>query len=380
MLTDTRILLIMNYIRNIFILCLTALSTLSFSQTPTSIPLLEPDFVLGTTLYGSADLEALNSKDRSLLDALVNQGLGGFTYYVDWMDLENEAQEVQLGTFTDTLERLHKLGLVPFVNITVGDSGGYNLPSDLLNDSGALLSPELLAETHVIERFGRILDELIPVLSQYGGFYLSLGNEMGEYLDLNELELQAYVQFVTAAKTHIQSINPDMAVGVTLTIGDILTSSKTLQAFKPVVDVIPFNQGPIRADFSVYPTHEIRTHFEEVLAAYGGGTILIQELTCPSPETMGASPAWQAECYEILLDVIRETPDIRFASIFSFQDFSDETCDLFRDALFGEELDGLPQNIAQILTDYTCYLGLIDGNSQPKPAYEVILKNLQQRP
>jgi hypothetical protein len=117
----------------------------------------------------------------------------------------------------------------------------------------------------------------------------------------------------------------------------------------------------------------VRADLREVVAAYGDGPILIQELTCPSPASMGASEAWQRGCFERLFAEIEATPRIRFASVFTFQDFDEATCEIIREALFGDELDDLPPEVAERLTDYLCHLGVVRPDGTPKPAWQVIL-------
>jgi len=110
------------------------------------------------------------------------------------------------------------------------------------------------------------------------------------------------------------------------------------------------------------------------VTAYGDGPILLQELTCPSPETMGASEAWQRGCFERLFAEIEATPRVRFASVFTFQDFDEPTCEIIRDAIFGDELDDLPPDVAERLTDYLCYLGVVAPDGTPKPAWQAVLE------
>jgi hypothetical protein len=88
---------------------------------------------------------------------------------------------------------------------------------------------------------------------------------------------------------------------------------------------------------------------------------------------MGASEAWQEGCFERLFAEIEATPRIRFASVFTFQDFEGDFCALIQDALFGDELDDLPDEVAQRLGDYVCNLGVVRPDGTPKPAWEVVL-------
>ena len=338
-----------------------------------SLPLLAPGFTLGTTLYGSANIGDLGTAERALLDEAVARGLGGFTYYVDWGDLEPEPGRYTLDTFTATLDALQALGVVPFVNITVGDSGSYNLPEGLGDGEGGIADGVALDDQAVLDRFGALLDRVVPLLVERGGFFLGLGNEMGEYLDPDRDEREAYVRFFEAARDRVHAIEPRLAVGVSLTNYAVRERTPTYRAFRPVTDVIAFNHAPIQPDFFVRDLDAVRADLREVVAAYGDGPILIQELTCPSPETMGASEAWQRGCFERLFAEIEATPRVRFASVFTFQDFDEPTCEIIREAIFGDELDDLPPDVAERLTDYLCYLGVVAPDGTPKPAWQAVL-------
>ena len=89
--------------------------------------------------------------------------------------------------------------------------------------------------------------------------------------------------------------------------------------------------------------------------------------------SMGASETWQADCFGELFQVIDKTAQIRFASVFTFQDFEENTCNLVRELLFGTELDELPEELAIRLADYLCQLGIIDPDGNPKAAWEIVV-------
>jgi len=340
-----------------------------------ALTLLADGFTLGTTLYGSADLSWVGEEERALIEAAADSGMGGFTYYVDWVDLEPTPGEYTLDTFTETLATLQGLGLQPFVNITVGDIAEYNLPPDLSDGAGGLGDGVSLDDPVLIERFGRILDRVVPIAVAHGVFFLGVGNEINERLDhTSPDELAAYVTFVEAARERVHRTAPELAVGVVLTTGAVRNRTLTFRSMKQVSDVIPFNYAPIQESFFVYDLDAIEADFQEVVEAYGDGPLLIQELTCPSAQTMDASEAWQRECFVELFDLIEATRRVRFASVFTFQDFDAPTCQLVRDALLGDDLDGLPPEVAQRLADYLCELGVVRPDGTPKPAWAEVIK------
>lgn len=332
-----------------------------------ALPLLPPGLTLGTSLYGGGAPADLDDGPLMTLQSATDRGLGGFTVYVEWADLEPEPGRYTLDGLAATLEDLDRLGLTPLVNLTVGDSDGLSLPPGV-PDADALDDPQVVA------RLEALLDRVVPLLVDRGGFFLGLGNEMGEVLDADRGAREAYVRFVEAAREHVHATEPRLAVGVTLTNRDVREGSPTYRAMRVVSDVVAFNHAPIRPDFFVLDVDDVAADFREVLAAAGDGPVLIQELTCPNAASMGASDAWQAACFRELLAVIDATPRVRFAAAFTFLDFDAPTCRLIQDALLESDLSDLPPDVAQRLRDYFCALGVVDVDGTPSPAWEVILE------
>ena len=182
------------------------------------LSLLPPGLTIGTTLYGSADLDALGDAEQALLVQAAANGLRGFTYYIDWADLEPEPGRYTFADFEATLAGLQALGLVPFVNITVGDIEDYNLPAPYSDGEAGIAQGVALDDQAVLDRFGVLLDRVVPVLLSYGGFALGVGNEIDARLDGEFVrERDAYVRFVEAARERVRALDERLAVAVTLT-------------------------------------------------------------------------------------------------------------------------------------------------------------------
>ena len=237
-----------------------------------SLPLLPDGLSVGGSFYGGGTFEGLTDGLQATLDDGIDSGLSAWTYYLEWSDLEAEAGRYTLDTFEQSLADAQARGLRPFVNVTIGDSEGFSLPAGV-SDPNDLDDPE------VIERFGKLLDEIVPTLVARGGMILGLGTEMGEYLDGDRETRETYARFVDAARQRVHTIEPRLAVGVTLTTGAIRERSPTYRSMREVSDVVAFNYGPIPASFVVLDLEDIRRDFREVLDASGDGPIVIQELT-----------------------------------------------------------------------------------------------------
>ncbi|MEO0558849.1 MAG: hypothetical protein AAF170_11770 [Bacteroidota bacterium] len=340
----------------------------------TSLPLLEPGFMLGTTFFGSGDVDALGTTERALLTDGIARGMTGFTLYVDWADLEPTPGRYTLDRFEATLSALRQLGFTPFVNITVGDIGDMNLPEDLSDGAGGFADGVALDDADVLDRFGNLLDRVVPIALANDVFLLNVGNEFDDRLDGDfRSERDAYVRFVEAARERVHAIEPKLAVGVTLTARPVREQTRTFQAMRGAADVVAFNYGPIESDLSVSDVNDIRSDFETTLARFGDGPIVIQELTCPTASAMGSSEAWQKTCYETLLDVITETPQVRFASVFTFQDFDAEICRAVQEALAFDESEELPEAFVERYQEYLCTMGVVRPDGSPKLTWDVLL-------
>ena len=344
-----------------------------------ALPLLPRGQTLATTLYGSANLASLSPEASARLDAAIEQGLGGFTLYVDWPELELAPGEIELGSLIEVLDALDARGLAVYLNITVGDIGQYNLPADLADGAGGLAAGRRLDDPDVLARFAALLNALVPVALQRGVFLLGVGNEIDDRLDApGSDELSAYTVFAAAAREHVQTLAPELDVAVTLTATAVRNASPTLEAMRATVDQVAFNYAPVTADFFLRPEDEIAADFFAVLEAHGPGPVVVQELTCPDVPSMGATPDWQARCFGTLLDIVRRTPSIRFASIFSLQDFDSATCEAVQ-AAFDLEDTALPPGFRQRFLDYLCGMGILAPDGAAKPAWATVLDRLSRR-
>ncbi len=349
-------------------------------EAPTGLALLESrGAVLGTTRFGSADLPPQGSAIRSRLEQAAEAGLGGFTLYLDWPALEPEPGAFSFDTVLAQLEALQGLGLQTFVNITVGDIGEYVLPAPFSDGDGGIAAGMSLDDPLLLQRFGALLDALVPELVTRGTFALAVGNEIDDRLEDSVDERAAYRSFLAAAKARVDALVPELPVGVTLTAAAHRNDTATRESLVQIADFVAINYAPIDPDFFVLPREMISADFRETLAAMPPGPVLIQELTCPNPVSLGASLAWQADCFDILLDEIARSPAVRFASVFSLEDFDGATCSAVQDIL-GAGLDDVPPDFLQRFLDYLCGLGVLAADGTPHPAWSVLLEFVQREP
>jgi len=175
-----------------------------------------------------------------------------------------------------------------------------------------------------------VLDEVIPMLVEHGGFAISVGNEVGNYLDdvpdADRPERVRQVRaFVAAARAHIHGI--DARVGVTLTIREHFTvevGAPYLDDLMAETDVATFNwycNNDRGLDNEVDPAQMLQD-LDALLAAAGDREIVIQELGCPAgyddrPSLIGATPQLQRLFYTTVLAKLAAEPRLR--AVFAFQ-------------------------------------------------------------
>lgn len=337
-------------------------------DSPADLPLLVAEQSYGTTFFGTG----MVPEDDRLLETMANvaeQGMTAFTFYVDMTDLETAPGVYDLTELEASLAWLHGMGIQPLLNITLVDVDAVTLPEDLTLNDPALVT-----------RVNDLLTAVVPLLVDHGGFLLLLGNEVDEYLmTAPEAEVNAYTDMIASARTHVQSLEPQLAVGVTLTGTQVLAEGTIFQALQPVTDVVSFNYYPlhITADdwFTVLPLEAIPDVIAQFMTIYADQPVIITELGCPSSTVNGSSPEHQAACFEALFEALDDYPGVRYVTVFTLYDWDEATCDLVTDLLdLGEDV---PDFYHERWRGYLCTLGLLNADYTPKPAWQVFLERLQ---
>lgn len=372
----------------ITLLALGALAPTAHAQDPrdpAELPLLEPGLHLGTTFYGSGEVP----DDAALRDVVADaagQGMDGFAFSVDWFSLEPTPGEYRLDDLRASLDWLHGLGIQPLLNISFIDISDLTLPADLVNDDGTGLAGGMAFDDPVmVARLTGLLDQVVPLLAENGGFLLLLGNEVDGWFNdygTDPAILEAYTRLIAAARDHVHTMQPELAVGVTLTGTEVLAQGPVFQALRPVADVIPFNFYPVdwwSVDwFTVLDLAEIPPFIDDYMRIYGDDPVVIQELGCPSAEANGSSPDYQAQCFEVLFEALAPYPNVRYVSVFTLFDWSEPACDLVVE-WFGLTEEELPGVYFERWRGYLCTLGLLNPDYTPKPAWDVFLGVLNDR-
>jgi len=347
---------------------------------PATLPLLPEERHVGTMFYGGGAPPAAELQPR--IDDATAVGMNAYTVYLDWPVLEPEPGQYDLTELRNTLEWAETNGLSTFANITVIDIESLLMPAEFLagdeSEDVAFAEESGFTDAELAGRFFALLDEVVPVMIEHGVFYLAVGNEVDGWLNNNPDQLEDYLQFIQAAREHVRTIAPELAVGVTVTGNIPLFEPDRLDAFYEVADVVSSNiYGIDLNDFTVSDEAETIELLERFLAAFDGRPVVIPELGCNSAESMNSSPQMQRDCFDTMFNVLTDYPNVRFVTVFTFNDFTTEVCEIVQ-SFFGFEPGAEFDNIFdQRIADYLCTLGVVNADGSPKPAFDAFLNGIQ---
>lgn len=350
---------------------------------PSRLPLLEPGLHFGTTFFGSGGVPQDDALSKTVIVA-ADSGMDAFAFYVDWTELEPKPGQYELDELEASLVWLDRLGIQPLLNISFIDIDDLTLPDDLLNEGGDGLAGNVAFDDPiVVDRLKGLLDEVAPLLIDHGGFLLLLGNEVDTYFNEGlSVDPEAYARLIDAARSHVHIMNPELAVGVTLTGMEILDEGDIFQLLRSSTDIIPFNFYPIdwwsEDWFTVFELEDIPGYIDRFMQIYGDAPVVIQELGCPSAEANGSTLEYQAQCFEVMFDALQAYANVRYVTVFTLFDWDEATCDEVVD-LFGLTEDDLPGMYFDRWRGYVCMLGLLNPDYSPKPAWQVFLNRLDGR-
>jgi hypothetical protein len=313
-----------------------------------------------------ATTEAIEARWQEALEAGMRVG----RLQIDWDELEPGPGVYDKDALRDRLDEYRRLDLQTFLLISVYDSDGPVVPEYLKGRS--LDDPEL------IRRFNRLMEWVIPMLVEYDGYMISVLNEadnsFGEVPGLHEEVLT----FLREAKQHIHNIDDRMAVGATVSEGNVATGTPGVQALIDESDVACFNfyGAELIGEFPYYQPQreaEISADIEQMLEISGSKQIVIQELGMWSgSDLLPSNEEMQRRFFEVFFEEMASRKRIRTAYVFQLVDWSPEVTNLIAEPLRAEEV---PEDFVHVFIESLQTIGLIryeDGES--KLAWEEFIR------
>jgi hypothetical protein len=345
--------------------CVTEENGDSDQRSPAAgLPLLDegqfPGMIIGFNPSNPpATTDSIEARWQEALDAGMSVG----RLQIDWDELEPQRGEYDKDALENRLEEYRSLGLQTFLLISVYDSDGPVVPDYL--EGRSLNDPELIL------RFNRLMDWVIPMLTAYDGYMISVLNEAdNSFGGIPGLHDQV-LEFLQEVKRHIRTIDDRMAVTATIAEGNVGIGKPGVQALIDESDVACFNfyGATALAEFPYYEPQgeaEIRADIARMLDISGSKQIVIQELGMWSGSTLLPSNAEiQRRFFEIFFEEMERQDRIRAAYVFQLVDWSPEVTQIFVDILRDENV---PEEFIDVFVESLETIGLIryeDGMRRP---------------
>ena len=323
------------------------------------LPLLRGDNRVGTIQgFNPSNPPATADSMAARWNDAVNAGMSVSRLQIDWPELEPSPSSYDKAGFEQRLFEMKNQGLQPFLLISAFDSDGPVVPDYLTGLD--------FDDSELIQRFNNLMDWVIPMLVEYGGFLISISNEpdnsFGEVPGLNNQILE----FLINAKEHIHQINDEMAVTVTFAEGSLDEDKPGIADILAVCDVASWNFYGAKANFNnpdpfyyvAQTESEIKSDIQRVLDVSGEKLIVFQELGMYSGNTsLNSSEEIQRKFFEVFFSEMKNQERIRAAFNFQLVDWSPEVTQIFNELL---EDEGLPEDFVEQFAESLETIGLIN--------------------
>lgn len=312
---------------------------------------------------------------------------------LDWVDLEPRAGVYNQSVLEEELGRFSKDHLAPYLSVIGFDNEEFPFPADLADRirSGELTynSPE------VIERYSRLMDWVVPMLLAHNGWVIALGNEPANFIEsLPTAEARAkltneILEFVAAIRAKVKSIEPKLAV--TVTVSEMaspteMTAGIDLETpFIVAGDVATYNF--YGASFTTDAQYlddtdpvKTRSRIDAMITQADGRPIVLQELGAQAgpdrgTSLMGSSAATQQRFFETVFAELKSRPEFRAAYVFQLVDWAPElVTEVYSEPLRQEDA---PDRFIQQWAESLETVGLIRfSDGTPRPAWDTFLEAL----
>jgi hypothetical protein len=346
------------------------------ADDPAALPLLAPGLHVGIIYSPPDDAPAIHARLDTAFGEAIQTGASVYELSISWSDLEPNPGEIDTAYLESLLDILSSVHLQPYLSITTINTVKLTLPSDLMTaDEYELAQNRHFDDPVITERFARLLEAVVPLLVEHGGFFISVGNEVEGWLESRPDEAPGFVGFVAAARDYAHQLEPRLGVGATITYGGVERGWEYMDDLLAVSDGAVFTYYPLNDDFSVRDPAVAAADMARMVEAAGDLPVLFQEVGYPSGDlpTPGndSSGEKQRQFIETFFAEVQQYPQVRFVSILQLSDWSDAVCDGF--VQYYTDQDTLPQ-----FHEYLCSLGLLEYDGTPKPAFDTFLTALQE--
>lgn len=304
---------------------------------------------------------------------------------VDWAELEPRPGDYDTKRLEALLAQMEADELQSFVLLSTIDSDGYTIPSDLKNDESETLLADGMRfdDLRIVQRFRALLDWVVPMVVDHGGWVLSVGNEPGNFLsDAPEAE-RPMVNFLAAAREHAHGIDPRLAITMTLAYWNLEQGHSFHIPILEKSDVASFNYYASDTDvfFDDNPA-SINNEIDTMLAAAGEKYLIFQELGAAAgydrfPSQMNATKKKQAAFFDAVFTRMEAEERMRVAVVFQLVDWDPKLVEEVYTRPFLQE--GLPEDFVLRFAESLETIGLLRFASGTKRrAWRRVLKQIKK--
>ncbi|MDF1660407.1 MAG: hypothetical protein P1V97_01445 [Planctomycetota bacterium] len=330
------------------------------------LPLLVPTRALGV-IYSTVDPTAKATLDQSFGE-VITAGANSYELSVTWASLESAPGIVDLSSLDNLLTIIQNAGQIPYLVIKTVDTVSLEIPLDLrdANDSNQLAAGRAFDDPVIINRFKAVLDALVPLLVQRGGFFLSVGNEIDINFSAVPSRKTPFLNFLIAVRNHCQQLDSRLAIGATLTYDSLNSDPSYFDSIRDNSDAMAINYYPL-TNGMVRSPGLVASELGAVVQRAGTKPVLLQEAGYPTGALNGSSEAMQKTFVENLYDYVSTEPRIRFLSSLHLADYT--AADIQSFSIFYNSTD--PQFV-----EFLSSLGMRNNDGSAKLSYPALLQGM----
>ena len=312
-------------------------------------------------------------------DEALSKGMKVTNIQLDWAELEPKPYQYNKQFLEEMLLDMEEDDLQTYVLLSTIDSEGFTLPSDLMDDNSitGLANGMQFDNPLILERFKKLLDWVVPMIVAHGGWALSVGNEPSGYLTDRPWAEQNIVNFLKVSRTHAHSIDPDLAITMTLSQLQIENGATFHIPLLEQSDVASFTYYGLNPDYTADDPAKVNQEINQMLSAAGDKFIVLQELGGSAgyennSSGMNASLTKQQQFLRNAFAKLESEPRFRVATVFQLVDWEPALVDSFYTQFFIQE--GLQRDFIDRFAESLKTTGLIryqDGS--PRPSWNTFI-------
>lgn len=261
-------------------------------------------------------------------DIALSAGMDTQVVAFNWVDLEPTKGTYKKQLLLNKLAQAKADLSAPMLMLTGPQSDEMLLPHDLDGQEGfKLRDGRSIDDPEIIDRYKKLLDWVVPMLSSQNGWAIVVGNEVDIRLQVEPSEAESYLSFLKAVRDHVHSINPDMAVAMTVTAAPVYTADPTVLRF---IEESDFASYTFYCDPGWSGVMGLVLEFvmPYLQASAEDKPIIFQEFGCSSgfvdgrQQRIAYTPEIQEEFIEAFIKVIDNSPQVRAAYAYQLNDLS----------------------------------------------------------